>query len=152
MIQRIQSLYLFVSLCFILSAFFAPAAKLAYETGQILSFNLRGFYLAEAGTATSVSSQYSLMFFGIVIGALNLITIFLYKNRVLQIRLCIYNILLLAGLTGVMLFILYSLPNVQSVSLRMAAVFPLISLILHYLAFRGIRKDELMVLALSRLR
>ena len=152
MIQRIQSIFLFVSLCFLTPMFFAPVAKLVYETGEILVFNLTGFYLTEAGTTSCLSTQYSLMIFGILICALNLIIIFLYRNRVLQLRLCIYNILLLIGLAGVGLFTLYSIPNVGSVSFSMPAVFPVISIILHYLAFRGIRKDELMVLALNRLR
>jgi len=152
MIQRIQSVYLLVSLCFTAPLFFASAASLVYETGELLLFNLSGFYLSEAGTTVCVSRQYSLAFFGIIICALNLCIIFLYKSRVLQLRLCVYNILLLTGLTGVMLFTLYTLPNVQSISFRLPAVFPVISIILHYLAFRGVRRDELMVQALSRLR
>ena len=152
MIQRIQSIFLFVSLCFVTPMFFAPVAKLVYETGEILTFNLTGFYLSEAGTTTCISNQYSLMLFGILICALNLIIIFLYRKRMIQLRLCIYNILLLIGLAGVMLFVLYSLQGVRSVSFSMPAVFPVVSIILHYLAFRGIRKDELMVQSLSRLR
>ena len=152
MIQRIQSVFLFVSLCFVTSMFFAPVAKLVYETGEILTFNLTGFYLTEAGMTTCISNQYSLRIFGILICALHLINIFLYRSRVLQLRLCVYNILLLIGLVGVVLFTLYSLPNIQSVSFCMPAVFPVVAIILHYLAFRGIRKDEVMVQALSRLR
>ena len=152
MIQRIQSVFLFISLCFVIPLFFAPVAELGYETGEILSFNLTGFYLTEAGTTTVVSNQYSLLLFGILICALNLITIFLYRRRVLQLRLCVYNILLLIGLTGVVLFTLYSLQNVRSVSFSMPAVFPVVSIILHYLAFRSIRKDELMVQDSNRLR
>ena len=152
MIQRIQSLFLFVSLCFVIPMFFAPVAKLVYVTGDILTFNLTGYYLTEAEITTCIRMEYSFMIFGILICALNLIIIFLYRNRVLQIRLCIYNILLLIGMVGVGLFTLYSIPNVRSVSFSMPAVFPVISVILHYLAFRGIRKDEMMVQALSRLR
>ena len=152
MIQRIQSVYLFVSLCFIVPMFFAPVANLVYETGEILTFDFTGFFISDAGTVTRISVQYSIMAFAILICALNLITIFLYKNRLLQIRLCIYNILFLLGITGVTLFVLYNVQNVQTVSFRMPIVFPIISVILHYLAFRGIRRDHFMVEALSRLR
>ncbi len=152
MIQRIQSIFLFASLCFLIPMFFVPVAELIYETGEILTFNLTGFYQVEAGVITPISSQYSIMAFGILICALNLITIFMYKRRVLQLRLCVYNILLLVGLIGVMLYLLYNVQGIHSVSFRLPAVFPIISIILHYLAFRGIRKDELMVQALSRLR
>ena len=152
MIQRIQSIFLFVSLCFTGSMFFVPVAELVYETGEILAFDFTGFYITEAGTTTCISNQYSIMTFGILICALNFITIFMYRSRLLQIRLCIYNILLLAGLLGVTFFVLYSVPNVQSVSFRLPVVFPVIAIILYYLAFRSIRRDELMVQALSRLR
>jgi len=152
MIQRIQSIFLLASLCFLVPMFFVPIAELIYETGEILNFNFTGFYLTEAGVTTRIDNQYSIMFFGILICALNLIIIFLYKHRVLQTRLCMYNMLLLAGLMGVTLFVLYSVQNVQSVLFSLPAVFPVISIILHYMAFRSIRKDELMVMALSRLR
>ena len=152
MIQRIQSIFLFASLCFLVPMFFAPVAELVYETGEILTFNLTGFYQSEAGVTTCISKQYSIMLFGVLTCVLNLGIILMYKSRLLQLRLCVYNILLLIGLTGIVLFLLYTVQNVQSVSFSLPAVFPVIAVILHYLAFRGIRKDELMVQALSRLR
>ena len=152
MIQRIQSVFLFVSLCFLVPMFFAPVAEMVYETGEIFSFNLTGFFQTEAGVTNSINKQFSIMIFGILICALNMLIIFMYKSRLLQIRMCIYNMLFLAGLSGVMLFVLYTVPNIQSVSFSLPSVFPIISIILHFLAFRGIRKDELMVQALNRLR
>jgi len=149
MIQRIQSVFLFASLCFLVPLFFAPIAILFHKTGEIISFNLLGFYLSEAGLFTQ---EYPMMIFGILICALNLIIIFMYRHRTTQIRLCIYNMILLIGFSGVVLFVLYSLSDIQTISFNLPAVFPVVSVILHYLAFRGIRKDELMVQALSRLR
>ena len=148
MIQRIQSVFLFASLCFMVPMLFIPVAVLADEAGEIITFNLSGFYQ----NGVLASKDWSLMLFGILICALNLIILLMYKSRVFQLRLCIYNILLLIGLTGVMLFVAYNVQNIESVSFRLPAVFPVVSAILHYLAFRGIRKDEMMVQALSRLR
>jgi len=152
MIQRVQSVYLFASLCFMISMFFTPISELVYETGEILFFDFTGFIIKEAETVTRISNQYSIMAFGILICALNLITIFMYKRRVLQIRLCIYNILLILGILGIVFFVNKTIPNIESVSYRLPIVFPIIAVILQYLAYRGIRKDELMVQALSRLR
>ena len=149
MIQRIQSIFLFASLCFLVPMFFVPVAALVHETGEILTFNFTGFYQTGAGITTH---EYSIMAFGILICALNLIIILMYRHRITQIRLCIYNIILLIGLSGVVLFVLYNIQNIQTISFGLPAVFPVVSVILHYLAFRGIRKDELMVQALSRLR
>jgi len=131
--------------------FFVPAANLVYETGEIFSLNLTGFFINEAGV-TEHKPQHSLLFFGILICALNLVIIFLYKNRILQMRLCIYNILFLAGLMGVIMFFLYTLHFNPSVIFRFPMIFPVVSLILHYLAFRCIRRDYLMVQISSRLR
>jgi hypothetical protein len=149
MLQRIQSVFLFVSLCFLVPLFFVPIAILVHETGEIFTFNLAGFYRSEAGETIF---EYSILAFGILICALNLIIILMYRRRILQIRLCIYNIVFLIGLSGVALFVLYNIQNVQTISFGLPAVFPVVSIILHYLAFRGIRKDELTVKSLSRLR
>ena len=152
MIQRIQSVFLFVSLCFVIPMFFVPIAQLAYETGELFALDLRGFYQTVAGETIRDKNEYSLMAFGILICILNLFIIFAYKSRLLQIRLCIYNILFLAGMMGVIFFIVYNVALTPSVSFRLPIVFPVVAVILHYLAFRGIRKDELMVQSLSRLR
>ena len=152
MIQRIQSVFLFASLCLLIPMFFVPIAELVYDTGEILAFDFTGFYIAEAGITTRISNQISITAFAILICALNFIIIIMYKRRLLQIRLCIYNILLLLGLSGVILFVMYNIPNVQSVAFRLSVVFPVISVILHYLAFRAIRRDHYMVEALNRLR
>ena len=148
MIQRIQSIFLFASLCFTAPLLFVSVAELTYETGEIFTFSLSGFY----HEGELVNKQWSMMLFGILICALNLIIILMYKSRVLQMRLCIYNMLFLIGLTGIILFVVYNVQNIESVSFRLPATFPVVSAILHYLAFRGIRKDEMMVQALSRLR
>jgi hypothetical protein len=132
--------------------FVAPIADLVHDICGELTFTLSGFQPKIADNGRCVSPQKSIMAFGILICALNLISIFMYKRRVLQLRLCIYNMLLLAGLFGVILFVAYNIKDVETVSFRLPIVFPVIAIILHYLAYRGIRKDELMVRALDRLR
>ena len=153
MIQRIQSIFLFASLCFIAPMFFTPVADLEHNACGELTFNLSGFQQNTSGDGACNSVQTPIMAFGLLICALNFIIIFMYKKRTLQLRLCIYNMLLLAGLFGIILFVSCNINDVtQSPSFRLPIVFPLIAIILHYLAFRGIRKDELMVRALDRLR
>jgi len=152
MIQRIQTIFLAASLCFLIPMFFAPVAELISKTGELFSFHLTGFYRVEAEVITSFSSRLFIMIFGILICAMNLIIIFMYRKRILQIRLCIANILLLIVLSGIVLFVLFSEQNIQSLSFNLPAVFPVISIILHFLAIRRIRKDDLLVQSLNRLR
>jgi hypothetical protein len=150
MIQRIQSIFLFASLCFLASMFFFPLAGID-SGGTLYTFDLTGFFSAALGETQAVDRQYSLMIYGILVCALNAVTIFMYRQRVLQMRLCVYNIILIIGLLGVVLYIIWMSPK-ESVQFNLPVVFPLVAGILHYLAFRGIRKDDVMVQALSRLR
>ena len=149
MIQRIQSVFLFVSLCFLVSMFFIPVATLVHSRG-IVTFDFVGFDVSALEEPKNI--QYSIMLFAILISFINLIIIFLYKSRLLQMRLCVYNILLLIGIAGVSLLVIYSLPDVEQVTPNLPIVFPVVSAILHYLAFRAIRRDHFMVEALNRLR
>ena len=83
-----------------------------------------------------------------------LITIFLYKNRVLQLRLTVFNAVLMAGYYG-MLFMYLFFAQVKFGAkwyLEIVAAFPLVCIILAFLAMRGIARDEALVKSLNRIR
>jgi hypothetical protein len=88
---------------------------------------------------------------------LPLVTMFLYKRRMLQIRLCAVNIVLLIGVV-VFVAIYYYLNSIldgaefTARSFSITAIFPLLSLILTYLAARAIFRDEMLVRSLDRIR
>jgi hypothetical protein len=82
------------------------------------------------------------------------ITIFLYKNRRRQIRIC-YALLLIQVLIYALYFIFER--NYLPLSdffqhIRFTFVFPLITIVLLFLAIRGIKKDEKLIRSLDRLR
>ncbi|MEO7463561.1 MAG: DUF4293 family protein, partial [Ferruginibacter sp.] len=90
MLQRIQSIWLFLTAA---SAF--ASLKLPFYSGT----NLNGIPSYELmGT-----ENFPLMLLTIAIGVLALITIFLYGNRTLQLRLCYLGVLLEA----VLIFLYY---------------------------------------------
>jgi glucan phosphoethanolaminetransferase (alkaline phosphatase superfamily) len=133
--------------------FFVTVAVLEYSTSEILNFNLMGYYLqAHTGELLKIKSTFSIVALGGLICLLNIAIILMYNNRMLQMRMCVYNILLLIGLIGILLFTLYSISDNPSVNFRLPFVFPIVAAILHFLAFRCIRKDEYTVQALNRLR
>ena len=77
------------------------------------------------------------------------------RKRILQIRLCVFNALLILGFYGFFAFLIYSLKGDMegaSVSVKIALSFPLVNLILDYLAIRNIGADEALVRSLDRLR
>lgn len=130
MIQRIQTVYLLFVFC--LMAIFAFIPFSSFD-----SFS-KGFYMG----------------FAFVIAVMAAITIFLYKNRRMQIRLC-YGMLFAL----VLIYIFYLVFNRQNFSftelfghVRYTFVFPFVSIIFVYLAMRGIKKDEKLIRSLDRLR
>jgi len=153
MIQRIQTIYLLVSLVLIVLIFVVPIAHLTYNSEQFTTFRAIGFYDNASGTY-SVQTLSVAILMAVTI-SLYVISILLYKRRVIQGRICIINIILLAGLLA--LFIYYVVFFVQRVpgvtwSPGLSFVFPPIAIILTWLAFRGIRKDELLVKLSDRIR
>ena len=92
MIQRIQSLYLLLVVALMSVTFFTPIAMFTVASGEV--FTLSAFTLSSA-----LQSQ-STLWLGILLSlatAIPLVTLFLFKNRMLQVRLCAVEIVLLLG-------------------------------------------------------
>jgi lysylphosphatidylglycerol synthetase-like protein (DUF2156 family) len=81
------------------------------------------------------------------------ISLFLYRKRILQMRLNIYNSILLATLQGFVIYYMVSgVEQDMKFVFAIQSVFPVVSLVLSILAIRGILKDELLVRSLNRIR
>ena len=89
-----------------------------------------------------------------VIVLLLLITIFSYKNRILQMRLSVFSILLMLGLLGLIFF--YAMHGKSKINGEIfylyPVIFPVISVILTFSAFKGVKKDEELVRSYDRIR
>ena len=83
---------------------------------------------------------------------LALVTIFLYKKRMLQIRLTLFNMLVLVGYYVTLVIFVLNLKGDASFVPSWTVCLPLISIILSWLAIRAIGKDEMLVKAYERLR
>jgi hypothetical protein len=124
MIQRIQSLYLLLATGSLGTLFMRSVAFADFtEPNPSLSASADG-YLNIYDSPISMGMT--------VVGiALSLLTIFLFKNRPLQVQLTWLGILTMAALLG----------------------FPLsLSVVFSFLAIRSIRKDEKLVRSADRLR
>jgi hypothetical protein len=155
MLQRIQTLYLLIVLVLSSITVFSPVAELiAKDTATLYEISWKGICFIEKGKEISVSSVWALTAISAMVPIVTLITIFLYKKRILQIRLSIFNIVILAGYY-ILLFI-YLLPAAKTLhaewSLKIFSAFPLINIILVILALRAIAKDEALIKSLNRLR
>lgn len=79
-----------------------------------------------------------------------LITIALFKKRMLQLRLSVFNAVILLSYQIWLAFGYFTSPDGSTFNITI--VFPSISLILTILAIRSIGQDEALVRSLSRLR
>ncbi|MES2776468.1 MAG: DUF4293 domain-containing protein [Bacteroidota bacterium] len=143
MIQRIQTLYLLLAAGCAALMFFMPVYGGTLQDASIKNF--------------MVSSNYALFFLVIVLAIVPFVTIFMFRNRPLQMKLVWLGILL--SLLTIALVYLKSVDfgaattnNFKTASFKVSAALPVAILVLLFMAFGGIRKDEKLVKSADRLR
>jgi hypothetical protein len=158
MIQRIQSVFLFIAALAGVLLFFFPVATFYDE----LQGNYRFLITGIESMDPSPKMQFSFWFTSplwIIDSAsviMSVVILVLYKNRIMQLRLVAFNILF--NILLIILIFLFYTNKIQEythieASYRQAGIFfPLISLLFLVLANRSIRKDEAKVRAADRLR
>ena len=155
MIQRAQSIYLLSVTILMVFLIVLPIAEVVIGGGEILVYYNYGIKRYVAENSEIIVYTVPVTIITCVIGIISFINIFLYTNRNMQMRICLYNILLLAGLMVLIYFyfvVIKKRLNVSSHTFKLSIVFPIISLILTLMALRGIRKDEALVKSYERLR
>ena len=180
MIQRIQSFWLVLAACCMALCFMTPLAEYQMETtatGQSVEaeFNLIAKDNPEMmnqmlnmepviGYSQKVSGFHTwpLVLLAIASGVIALVGIFLYRNRVVQMRVVAVGFLL----NVILVFLLFfwavdSYANIISQAMGggelqtkwlAGAYSPIVSIIFFVLAHRGIKRDEAKVRAADRLR
>lgn len=150
MLQRVQTLYFFGALALIVICFFVPLAVVSVLGGASVPFTLLG-----AKFASMVSFNAILSFLSFATAFLLLINIFRYKNRKSQMSWVIMIIILLLIIEGLVFYLAMQMRNDfghAAVSFKIPLIFPVISAILSYLGYRGIKKDEELVRSYDRIR
>ena len=120
MIQRVQSLYLLGAAGLLFSMFFKDF-----------------FYGAQSLT---YMEYVPFMVLNIITFALSFVSVFMYRNRIRQMRVCVFNMILLLCYQGWILYMFFT--AIEGVKHSISAVFPVIACIFTALAFRGIKKDR----------
>jgi len=145
MIQRIQSLYLFLALLLSVLLYVMPFSIIAIQ-GAFIELAIYGF------GGDFPFAYLSAILLNAIITLTTLVALFLYKNRSLQMRLTLLSMLLSIGLVVVFLFYIYAEVGSLKFKPLIAFTFPIIMAILNLLAFWGIRKDDILVKSLNRIR
>lgn len=147
MIQRIQTVYLLIVAGLLITAMCLPMGYFIDTTGEH-PFKALGVEIN--GAVQSTWGLFGILMFGTIVA---LATIFLYKNRMLQIRMTIFNSLLLVGYYIAAVAFYVALKSDESMfRIGWALCLPLVSIILNILAVRAIGRDEVLVRAADRLR
>ncbi len=147
MIQRIQTAYLLVAGLLVASLYKLKFADVAVNE-QLYAFNAKGILNGE----NVVFSGLPILIFIGLIALLHFVIIFMYKKRIRQIRMTVFTIILLLGLFGMFFYFTYASFNGAQVAFKVPVAFPLVAIILDYLAIRGIGKDEALVRSMDRIR
>jgi drug/metabolite transporter (DMT)-like permease len=127
--------------------FLLPFAEIVKD-GALFVFNYKG--IVHDGVLKENGGSISILI-GIIM-ALHGVAILSYKNRISQIRITVFLILLMIGLFGMFFFFTYYSFSEAQISFKISILFPIVAIILDYLAIRGIGKDEALIRSIDRIR
>lgn len=147
MIQRIQTVFVLVAELLIALLYMLKFADLSVN-GELHTFTAKGIFNGE----TLVFNGLPLMIFIGLIVLLHLAIIFMYKKRIRQIRMLVFTIILLLGLFGMFFYFTYAGFSGANVAFKIPVVFPLVAIVLDYMAIRAIGKDEALIRSMDRIR
>lgn len=150
MIQRIQTLYLLGATILLALCLFTPIAQLVPLRGDGYPLVISHLIDTEKGISN----------FGIIlvfllgwVFILSILAIFQFKNRKRQMTTCLTSIIICLLLSIAIFYQIYTIQQTRTIVFyKIPVVFPLISAILQYLAWRGVKKDDDLVRSYDRIR
>ena len=159
MIQRIQSLFLLAVTvsCFILVIH--PIAYVFLKGDMTANFTSFGLKTTKEPTEMLFRTL-PIAILATLSGLMSLIAILIYQKRLIQMRLCGYNILLTFLLIIVIFLYYFSIKDksiidhvfIVTKSLSYPILLPFVNIILLFQSFRAIRRDDMLIKSYERLR
>ena len=150
MLQRIQSLYLLCLALCTATLFFLPVFGID-AVSEKFDYYLFGGTSGLGFIPNVLQYALSILVVGILIIAL--VSVFCYKKRNLQIKLCFLNIaFIVLFYIGIVYFKIIIEQNQAGFRLYIAAFLPAVALIFNYLAVKYIKKDNALIKSMERLR
>ena len=157
MLQRIQSVYLAISAVMVAIFFFIPISDVQVGS-ELYVIKASGVYYQDVEGLifeTPLLALGAVLFFTFI---LLLASIFQYKNRKMQIKLCTLNLVLLLISLGLVFLRSGDIPadlaveGEKTITYSYGGLFLILPIILTFLAQRAIKKDDALVKSLDRLR
>jgi glucan phosphoethanolaminetransferase (alkaline phosphatase superfamily) len=152
MIQRIQTIWLFLATLVILLLLLIPTVT-KQANGTEYWIVATGLYQKNAQGITKLQDFLSLIICTIATAIISLANIFNYTNRKLQKRIALINVMFIVALSFWIFQAAKKIPGgLDNASYNLGAFFPLLAIIFVGLALRGINQDEKLVRSADRLR
>lgn len=153
MIQRIQSVYLFVAAALTFCLLGIPYASIG---NLLMKFKVTACRLSPMLPGMKDATMLPLAVITLCAALLCVITIFLFKNRTRQMKTVRLNILfqviVLVGMVAYAFGIKQSVGMGSSITPKFALILPIINIVLLILAYKGIKADDDLVKSADRLR
>lgn len=151
--QRIQSLFLLfvIALCI-------PAAVLtqsdvlspASEIVRLSAFRSYNFHTATGDTGLLHILELALLFGTMLV---SVYTISQFKQRRLQMKLCVLSILMQFGVLALIALMLKPYLEIHAlISYYAPIIFPLFSIVFLWLAYKGVKSDDHKIKSIDRIR
>lgn len=149
MIQRIQTVYFIINIILLLICICSNIGTLIDSEQNISVVSNLSIVTNDTFTSYKPWCMFALLLIATIV---TLVTIFLYKKRMLQIRITVFNSLVLIGYYALVGIFITSIPSDYTFTPSWVLCLPFVCIVLNWLAIRGIGKDEMLVKAYERLR
>ena len=155
MLQRIQTLWLFLATTMIFALFLFPYLQIFNSGANPRQIKVTGVYENIAGQFVQTDGFLGLTIATVILGLLPFVIIFFYRDRKKQIALCYITVVLILGFSFWLAQAAKSVIGdlqLQVQNYGIGVLLPCLAILFIILAVRGIRKDEKLIKSADRLR
>lgn len=150
MIQRIQTIFLFLVVVLLITFNFLPYWQSNSEDAKLLTY---AYQFTDGENIITELGLYTAVAILSGIGALvALFEIFMFKNRMLQMMMSVINSFIMMITIGLMAFFIYELQISTPGKFELGSYILALSMFMNILARRFIQKDENLVRSADRIR
>jgi len=154
MIQRIQTIYFLITVLLIGLLLFVPIAEIVSMKGETFRFDSGGFYSEGTQNPKVLFGSFPIVLLCIISIIFLIVAIFQYNYRSRQIIFSKLIILIQLALLVIICLDVWRCVNLiqGNYKFEIYLVFPVIAIILTYLAIKAISKDEKLLKSANRIR
>lgn len=149
MIQRIQTVYLLIVAILSIVLMSSTIGRFIAPDNSIVEMTNLALINQEGAENYEPWALFAAIMFSTII---SLATVFMFRKRMLQIRLTIFNIILEICYYGILVIFVIALKGNSSFTPAWPVCLPFVNIVFNWLAIRAIGKDEVLVRAYDRLR